>query len=84
MPKQQQFPVSAPLETDKESLKDFSATVNRNFEDLFGDAHTHDVRTTAPASSEGSIGDILPVVLSGVYYLYVKFPTVGWKRVAVS
>jgi len=58
--------------------------VQRNLEDLFDFSHTHDVRTTAPSDAEGSVGDIVPVILSGVGYLYVKFPSIGWKRATLS
>lgn len=58
--------------------------VQRNLEDLFQFAHEHIVRTTAPASSEGAVGDVVPVLLSGTGYLYVKFPSIGWKRIALS
>jgi hypothetical protein len=75
MAKTQNFPIG----------NDFKAeVVQRNLEDLYEFAHSHTVRTTAPSSSEGSIGDVIPVELSGVGYLYVKFPTIGWKRVALS
>jgi hypothetical protein len=75
MPKTQNFPIG----------NDFKAeVVQRNLEDLYDFAHSHEVRTTEPSANEGSIGDILPVVLSGVYYVYIKFPSVGWKRATLS
>jgi hypothetical protein len=58
--------------------------VQRNLEDLFQFAHEHVVRTTAPSASEGAVGDVIPVVISGVGYLYVKFPSIGWKRVQLT
>jgi hypothetical protein len=84
MSKTQSNKVAPPLDADKEGLNDFSAIVQRNFEDVFQDLHTHDVRTSAPTSTEGSIGDILPVKISSTYYLYVKFDSSTWKRVALS
>lgn len=84
MSKTQQFRVTPPLEADREKLEDYSSVIHRGFEDVFQDLHTHDVSLAAPSSSEGAVGDIIPVVLDGVYYLYVKFPSVGWKRVALS
>jgi hypothetical protein len=84
MSKSQEFPVSAPLAEDKASLNDFAATVQRNFEDLFTAAHTHDVKTAAPATNDGAVGDMVPVVISGVGYIYIKFPVLGWKRIALS
>lgn len=75
MSKTQNFPIG----------NDFKAeVVQRNLEDLYEYSHSHDVRTAAPSDSEGSIGDILPVVISGVYYVYIKFPSVGWKRAILS
>lgn len=58
--------------------------VQRNLEDLFEDAHIHNLKTTAPLVNEGSVGDIIPVELNGIGYLYVKYPTIGWKRIALS
>jgi len=59
-------------------------TLQRNLEDLFIFAHTHDLRTTAPKDTDGSVGDIVPILLNGTGYLYIKFPTIGWKRVTAS
>lgn len=73
--KTQDFPIS-----DKPTPE----TIQRNLEDLFQFAHTHEIRTTAPSSTEGSVGDIVPVLLNGTGYLYIKFSTVGWKRVTAS
>jgi hypothetical protein len=73
--KTQSFPIS-----DKPSPE----TLQRNLEDLFQFAHTHDIRTTAPSNTEGAIGDIVPVLLSGVGYVYIKFPDIGWKRIQAS
>lgn len=84
MSKTQEFPISAPKDEDKQNLTDFAATVQRNAEDLFLLAHSHETRTTAPASTDGAVGDILPVVIGTSYYLYVKFASVGWKRVVLS
>jgi len=58
--------------------------IQRNLEDLFLFAHQHVVRDSAPNDSEGSPGDIFLVNLNGTGYLYAKFPTLGWKRVALS
>jgi hypothetical protein len=75
MPKTQNYPIA----------NDFKAeVVQRNLEDLYEFAHSHDVRTSEPSASEGSIGDIVPVILNGVYYVYIKFPSIGWKRAILS
>lgn len=73
--KTQDFPIS-----DKPSPE----VIQRNLEDLFQFAHEHGIRTTAPSSTEGSVGDILPVLLGTTGYLYIKFPEIGWKRVTAS
>ncbi len=84
MSKSQEFSVSAPLQDDRQTLADFASTIQRNFEDVFAVAHDHAVKTAAPSSQDGVVGDVVPVVISGSYYLYIKFPTVGWKRVSLS
>jgi hypothetical protein len=58
--------------------------VQRNLEDLFKYSHTHDVRTTVPTDRDGLVGDLVPVLLDGIGYLYIKFPSIGWKRVVLS
>jgi len=64
---------------------DFKAeVVQRNLEDLFEDAHAHTLRTTAPSANEGMVGDVIPVELNSIGYIYVKYPTIGWKRIALS
>lgn len=79
----QRNPLSPPLDTD-ELLSDYSAVLQSNLEQLFEAAHMHGLRTSAPSENEGTVGDILPVQIDSTYYLYAKFPTVGWKRVALS
>lgn len=58
--------------------------VQENLKQLFEVSHLHLGRTAAPSDSEGSIWDIIPVELSGSAYLYIKFPSLGWKRVLLS
>lgn len=58
--------------------------VQKSFEQLFGFAHDHLVRTTAPTSREGTPGDMTPVNLSGTYYLYIKMTSTVWARVALT
>lgn len=58
--------------------------VQKSFEQLFGFAHDHLVRQSAPTSRDGMPGDIVPVNLSGVYYLYVKMTSTVWARVALT
>lgn len=75
MPETQRSPVGTDIK---------ASVVQQNFEQLFEVAHSHQVRTSAPASNEGAINDIVPVILDSIPYLYIKFPTVGWKRVLAS
>jgi hypothetical protein len=72
--KTQRFPIGTDIKSE---------TLQRNLEDLFYYSHTHDVKTSIPVNSEGNIGDLVPVVIGTDYYLYVKFPSVGWKRVTL-
>jgi len=58
--------------------------VQENFRQLFEVGHTHLGRTSAPSASEGSNWDVIPVELAGSAYLYVKFPSLGWKSVLLS
>ena len=83
MPKQQRVEVAPPLVEDKE-FQDFASVVQNNFVDLFQVAHDHPLHTAAPTASEGTIGDIQLVDLSGTYYIYAKVATAIWKRVLLS
>ena len=58
--------------------------VQKSFDQLFGFAHDHLVRTAAPTSRDGMSGDLVPVNLSGTYYLYVKMTSTVWARVALT
>ena len=75
MSKTQNYPVGNSVKPE---------VVQRNLEDLFLAAHEHTVRDSAPSDSEGEAGDVFLVNLNGTGYLYAKFPTLGWKRVALS
>lgn len=84
MARKQKTPLVPPILDDKKSLSDYSSIIQRNFEDLFNDDHTHNLKTTVPSSTDGSPQDIIIVNLSGTYYLYVKVSTTLWKRIALS
>lgn len=79
----QQKPVVPPLESDKK-LVDHSSIVQDNMAKLFQAAHTHvgsnGVLTAAPASNQGSIGDIVVAVVSGSAYIYFKTSATQWYR----
>jgi len=82
VPRLQKRPIVPPLPADK-GLGDFSQVVQENAEELFELAHLHDVKTAVPSDTEGEVGDIRPVVVEGVFYLYVKF-SAGWKKVTLT
>lgn len=80
----------APVEvTDKGAVsvtgvRDLTSTIQRNFDILFEAGHIHSTRTTAPGAKDGSTGDIILVELGTSAYIYIKFPTLGWKRILAS
>lgn len=79
----QVHPLSPPRPEDQETLADYSSVLQDNFSQLFQIAHRHTLRTTAPASNEGNVGDIFLVEVGSTFSIYVKFPS-GWKSVTVS
>ena len=84
MPKQQ-FPVSPPLALDVQTLKDYTSVIQKNLRDLFNTSHNHPLMTSAPANTDGNIGDVILVQLDTSPYLYIRFPDpLGWKRILLS
>jgi hypothetical protein len=81
MARQQRRPLAPPLETDK-LFRDYTAVIQDNLDELFNVAHVHTVRTTVPLASEGSVGDIVIVNLTGTYYIYAKVDSAVWKKTA--
>lgn len=77
MSKTQPVPMS-PQVAGEPGAANFSAALQRNLEALFESAHDHRVRTTAPAATDGAVGDVLVVDDGTDGKLYVKFPTLGW------
>ena len=75
--------MAPPRPEDKETLDDFASILQDNLGELFQAGHNHAVRTTVPASNEGSVGDIFLVEVSSVFSIYVKFAS-GWKSVVVT
>lgn len=80
---QPKFKVAPPLIADKTSLKDYSSIIQQNMNQLFALAHTHSIFTTVPTQDQGNDGDIFLVNVNNLYYIYAKFPVVGWKSVQV-
>lgn len=76
-------PLSPPLSPDREILNDYSTVIQKNLEQLFELAHGHTVRTVAPTSNEGEIGDIVLVQTTTTFSIYAKFPS-GWKSTLLT
>ena len=81
MARQQRRPLAPPLETDK-LFRDYTSVIQSNLDDLYNDSHRHAIRTSIPLETDGSIGDITIVNLSGTYYIYVKVALAVWKKTA--
>ena len=81
MSKTQHSPLAPPAETDKEKLEDFTSKIQEGLEALFLDAHSHDIKTAAPASNEGEVGDIALVNDGTTRYIAVRFAD-GWYKTA--
>ena len=79
--KEQVYTISPPTAADREILAEFSAILQRNFEDIFQEAHSHDVITRDPQSNEGTIQDIKLVDDGTNKYLVVKYND-GWYKTA--
>lgn len=78
MAKTQPSKIAAPGARDKDSLKDYTAVIQEQFNSLFESAHDHLPRATVPTANEGAVGDIIPVAtVEGGYYAYVKLIS-GW------
>ncbi len=57
MAKTQKQAVSAPKDYDTK-LEDFAAVIQENVQELFFDAHDHEVMSAAPTAGEGAPGDL--------------------------
>ncbi len=74
----------SPQAAGEPGAADFATALQRNLEAIFEAAHDHRVRSTAPATSDGAVGDIVLVDDGTTGSLYVKFPTLGWLSVVLS
>lgn len=70
-----------PIAPPTPELKDFSEIIRRGLENLYLDAHDHKVRSTDPASTDGSIQDMQIVDNGTDVYLIVKTRR-GWFKSA--
>ena len=77
----QKAPVVPPLPSDT-TLTAYTTNIRRDVEDLYLNAHTHNVLTANPAPSDGTIGDIKIVSVLGHVYTVVKNSDGNWYRSA--
>lgn len=68
----QKFPVVPPIEKDRDNLSDYSEIIQRNFQDLYSDAHRHNIFTQEPKVTDLEIGIPVVVKINNSYYLYIK------------
>lgn len=81
MAKTQKRSINPPGPIDRESLTDYSSTIQLTFDDLYQAAHEHKVLHSDPNVNDGSI-QALSVVDNGTnVYLVVKTAR-GWFRSA--
>lgn len=77
----QQKPVTPPTETDRQ-LVDHSLVIQDNLKALYQAGHVHlgtnGVLTAAPTAQDGSQGDIILAVISGVAYVFIKTSRTQW------
>ena len=79
MSKTQTNPLAPPSEPDREMLDDYTSSIQEGLAALYRDAHTHDVRTAAPADNEGAVGDILLIDDGTDKYLAIRYSD-GWFK----
>jgi len=77
--KTQDKPIGPPREADRELLIEFTAILQRNLEDLFDDAHNHEVKTDLPSTTDGAVGDIQLVDDGTNKYLVARYAD-GWHK----
>jgi len=84
MASEQYRPVVAPPESDRESLNDFSQVIQENLERLYELVADVQTSSTVPTSSEGAVGSVRYVLVSGTWRQYIKVDLTTWKYVALS
>lgn len=66
-------------------MPNFVSVLKNILQQLFLNSHKHILtQTTAPTSSDGTLGDIYIITISGTDYLYCKTSAGVWKKVALS
>lgn len=81
--KVQRILLAPPSVLDTNSLRDYTSVIQQVFEELFEEAHDHQVRTTAPAENDGSVGDMALVDDGSTTKIYAKFPS-GWRSISLT
>jgi hypothetical protein len=79
MAKTQKRSINPPGPSDRESLSDYSSTLQLTFDDLFQAAHDHLVLTEDPAASSGAVQTVSIVDNGTNVYLVVKTKR-GWFK----
>jgi len=75
-------PLAPPSKEDLDNLlNDYTSKIKEALEELYQDSHVHNVRSSAPASNEGEVGDIVPVDDGTNKYLAVRYSD-GWFKTA--
>lgn len=81
--KVQRILLAPPSAVDANGLRDYTSVIQQVFEELYEEAHDHQVLTAAPSDADGSQGDIALVDDGSTTKLYAKFPS-GWKSVSLT
>jgi len=79
MAKSQQRSINPPGPVDREQLKDYSATIQLTFDELFQAAHDHVVVASDPKVNDGAIRAISIMDNGTNVYLVVKTKR-GWFK----
>jgi hypothetical protein len=77
---QQPGNLAPPIPSDRLTLVNFTAILQRLYGTLFQAAHNHTIVTTVPTSNEGNVGDIYIVQTTSSTHLYAKLAS-GWTQV---
>lgn len=72
-----------PVAFDQKGLDTVVTMTQLNLERIYDKLHEHPVGTDVPASSDGTVGDVRLVDVSGTPYIYAKL-SAGWARVALA
>jgi hypothetical protein len=79
MAKSQRQPLNPPTQEDRQTLQDYTRTIQFSLNDLFLAAHDHTVLSSNPAAADGSIQQVSIVDTGSSVYLVVKTKR-GWFK----